>query len=141
MKRLLAGIVVVAAIGAVIAGCGSGAASPRPRAAAAVKATPRLKRMLEAEITTLRLAQPKAPSVLPLTPVGPLHPHVLVFPDASAPCFVSGTAGCSDVPCREFASAPAVYRRSMGVITRQALGKRSPACTHAPRKLALVSGP
>jgi hypothetical protein len=138
MLRLTAGIVAMAAIGAVVAGCGSSAAGPRPQAAAAVKATPRLKRRLEAEITTLRRAQPKAP----LTPVRPLPSRPPVPPAPGATCFVSPGAGCSEVPCQEFARAPAVLKRSTtGVITRRAPASGSRTCRHAPRKLVLVSAP
>ena len=103
MSRLLAGIVAIALIGVVNADHGSIAASAgrssiaasagRARATVpALKVSSRLKRVLRAEISTLRAEQPSAPRILPV----PLNPP----PDRGVPCFVSGLSRCSDVPCR-----------------------------------------
>jgi uncharacterized protein YceK len=132
MKRFLAGIAVVAVIGVVIAGCGSVAArTGSAHHAAAVKATPKLKRMLGKEIATLRAAQPKAPRVA-------TTPRAMVVPQSGRTCFIAG--GCSGNPCREFASAPAVYRRAEPLVRGGQGGESSrSACLPTPRKF--VSGP
>jgi hypothetical protein len=107
-----------------------------------VKPTPRLKRILQAEITTLRRAQPKTVRVLP----SKSHPPLI--PAAGGTCFVAGAGRCSEVPCQEFASTPAVLQQSStGIIrgapvVRGASGRAvSPSCPHGVHKLVLVSGP
>ena len=123
MSRLLAGIAMIGAIG-MVSGCGSGAVSPRaPRpAATAVKPTPRLKL--------------------------PSKSHPPLIPAAGGTCFVAGAGRCSEVPCQEFASTPAVLQQSStGIIrgapvVRGASGRAvSPSCPHGVHKLVLVSGP
>ncbi|HWF34327.1 MAG TPA: hypothetical protein VG295_03120 [Solirubrobacteraceae bacterium] len=138
MSRLLAVAVVIAAIGVVVATQSSGAArgSAPPRASGAVVVTPRLKRLLQSEISTLRAAQPRAraPGTVPRAP------------DRGVPCYVAGR--CSEIPCRWFASAGVVFKRSSTAIVVPGTPRRkvaAPACgrgrARAPHKLVLVSGP
>ena len=149
MRLVLTAAVVVALMGALgLAGCGSSTATPKPahRGAARVKVTPRLKRALSSEVSTLHRAQPKAPRAATV-------PSVTVVPENGVPCLVAGSAApgstpCSATACREFARAPAVYRPPTVVIAgpaRRAL-KLGPArralkriCVRVPHKLVPVS--
>ncbi|HEY5317912.1 MAG TPA: hypothetical protein VIJ20_08020 [Solirubrobacteraceae bacterium] len=136
MKRLIVGIVGIALIGVVIAGCSSSAASPRrtrtPVPAAPVSATPRLKRRLGAEISTLRAGQPTVPRPA-VTP----HARALsVVPESGAPCFAAGHSRCSEDACPEFVRAgppaPVVVTPRMA----------APAnCPRKPRRLIAVVAP
>jgi hypothetical protein len=123
---------------AVIAGCGSSAAGPRsPRAAvSAVKATPRLERMLQREILTLRVMQPKGPQRSVLPRVG----HAYVIPQAGTTCYVAAAATCSDIPCREFVTAPTVPQAG-STVTAVPVRPIVRACTRAAPKLIPVSVP
>lgn len=142
MSRILAVVLVIAAIGVVIATRGSNAASPA-RAARSVVASPGLERQLQSEIKTLRLGQPTAPRTVP-----PAVPRTVPPAVGGVPCYVAGGSRCSEIPCKEFANAPAVLlRRSSTVIVvpgarRRKLVAPPAACTrHAPAKLVPVSGP
>jgi hypothetical protein len=146
MSRILAVVLVIAAIGVVIATRGSNAASPA-RAARSVVASPGLERQLQSEIKTLRLGQPTAPRTVP--PAVPRTvPRTVPPAVGGVPCYVAGGSRCSEIPCKEFANAPAVLlRRSSTVIVvpgarRRKLVAPAAACTrHAPGKLVPVSGP
>lgn len=144
---------MIAAIAVAIETHGSSAAS-RGRAQSAVSRvavpkapTPGLKRLLEAEISHLRAAQPTAPR----TTSRAHAPSITVIPEQGVTCFVAtGSSRCSENPCREFASAPTVYRLdTIETIRPQASRKlaaprnlAAPACPRqAPRKPVLVSGP
>lgn len=108
MRRLVAVIVVVAALGAVIAE-GVASSSARGRAAGQAVVTPRLKLRLSSEIARLRAGQPRAPRVLAL-------PRLPLNPERGIRCFVAGgPLRCSEIPCREFVNGGAVYAPSVTV--------------------------
>jgi hypothetical protein len=113
MRRLLVVSVVAAVIVVVIAESG-GSSSARGRSGGpTVSVTPRLKRVLSGEIARLRAGQPTAPRVAPLLP-GSGQP---LNPERGVPCFVAGTARCSENPCREFVTGAAVLKLSKAIGT------------------------
>lgn len=143
MGRLLAGIVVIVVIGVAIETQISSAADPgRARSAVGrVAVTRTLKRMLQSEISTLRAAQPTAPRAMAV----PRGRGLPIVPEQGVTCFVAGgSSRCPEIPCREFASAPAVLRLGSTAVIRPGASRKvtAPACRrHAPRILVLVSGP
>jgi hypothetical protein len=149
MRRLLAGIAVIAVVGVVVAVRGSNAASAGRgvRAVSAVTVTPRLKRLLGGEIAKLRALQPSAPSAprVPSAPRAlPRTPRRFLAPDSGVSCFVLAGSRCPEIPCQEFASAPAVFHPGATEMIRPGArrGVAAPACVRRrPRKLVLVSGP
>ncbi|HWF51019.1 MAG TPA: hypothetical protein VG294_10300 [Solirubrobacteraceae bacterium] len=136
MSRILAVVIVIAALGVVIATRSSNAAGPA-RAPRSVVVSAGLRRQLRSEIKTLRLGQPtvarRAPAVAP--GVG------------GVPCYVAGGFRCSEIPCTRFARVPAVpFRKSSTVIAvpgarRRTLVEPRAACIrHAPGKLVRSRG-
>ncbi|MDQ6805380.1 MAG: hypothetical protein M3065_10545, partial [Actinomycetota bacterium] len=127
MKRLLAGIVVIAVVGVAIATHGSSAASPRRAQGGSpvVSVTPKLKRLLQLEISTLRATQPTAPRALP-------GHRRLLTPDRGVPCFIAGSSRCSVFPCQGFASAPAVVFKTSSTEMIRRPGARRQVVAPAP---------
>jgi hypothetical protein len=101
-----------------------------------VAVSPRLKRLLEAEISKLRAAQPTGPLRVPHPSVLPRMAPPFAPPTRRAvPCFVAGIGRCSEIPCHVFVRAQAV---SLPFVAR---GAAALACPRAPRKLVVVSAP
>jgi hypothetical protein len=138
MRRILAAaVLVIAALGVVIATRSSNAAGPA-RPPRSVVVSTGLERRLQSEIKTLRSGQPTAPRTVP--------PAV-----GGVPCYIAGGSRCSEIPCRQFASPPAVLLRKSstavvvpGARRRKLVAPRAPraACIRrVPGKLVPVSGP
>ncbi|HWF24715.1 MAG TPA: hypothetical protein VG275_04680 [Solirubrobacteraceae bacterium] len=132
---------MAAVIVAVIAESG-GSSSARGRSGGpAVSVTPRLKRVLSGEIARLRAGQPTAPRVAPLLPGSGLPGSGLPLnPERGIPCFVAGTARCSEIPCREFVTGQAVLKLSATVTKIGTAGSTGPAVARGPGSFSVNPG-